>query len=340
MVTDRIFWIDLAKFAGISLVVFDHVVTGLSNSGIAPTEAVSKIQYIVSSFHVPLFFFLAGFIFPTKYSSQSFLPFTLKKWDRLVYLCIVWSILQALSQALFAGYTNHQHSFSDVLSVPFNFMTDQAQFWFLYALFCVTAASAAIYRLGGNSNVILIVALTLFLVADRFEGVFALTFAHYIYFAAGICIAPALHEHIDVFSRKMVTGLVIVLFILIHGCAPMISGDSVLTLSSVLNLAMAVSGTLFVLIMCVNLPATGMRGLGYLGRHSMEILLMHIMVAAGLRIVFVRILGIHDFFILVVTCTAAGILLPVLAANAFCKLRLGFFLTCPDSMSLQKRFTS
>ncbi len=76
MIKDRIPWIDMAKGIGIILVIFAH----------APIP--SFVQQFIYSFHMPLFFFLSGYLF---YNDQNynFRDFFIKKIKALIvpYFC-------------------------------------------------------------------------------------------------------------------------------------------------------------------------------------------------------------------------------------------------------------
>lgn len=53
----RYMWVDYAKAIGIILVVFGHVNRGLHSSGISVSNLFfAKIDSIIYSFHMPLFF--------------------------------------------------------------------------------------------------------------------------------------------------------------------------------------------------------------------------------------------------------------------------------------------
>ena len=76
---ERINWVDIAKGIGIVLVLLGH----------APRDSmrmqyplIDFLYYFIYSFHMPLFFFLAGMIFghtQIKKPSKSFLAFLKKK---------------------------------------------------------------------------------------------------------------------------------------------------------------------------------------------------------------------------------------------------------------------
>lgn len=76
IITNRLVWIDWAKTLAISLVVFGHI----------PMERGNFIQNYIVAFHMPLFFFISGYL--TK--KEHFCKSTLKKyWHTLIipYFC-------------------------------------------------------------------------------------------------------------------------------------------------------------------------------------------------------------------------------------------------------------
>jgi fucose 4-O-acetylase-like acetyltransferase len=63
---DRIYWVDIAKLLGIFLVYYGHVVEEISNKG----NPFAFLQFkFIYSFHMPLFFILAGFFFKRRHPS-------------------------------------------------------------------------------------------------------------------------------------------------------------------------------------------------------------------------------------------------------------------------------
>ena len=62
--SDRIAWIDAARGIGIVLVVIGHVEGGLIDAGIQSGASWAWPSYGLYTFHMPLFFFLAGLNVP------------------------------------------------------------------------------------------------------------------------------------------------------------------------------------------------------------------------------------------------------------------------------------
>jgi fucose 4-O-acetylase-like acetyltransferase len=59
----RFQWVDTAKGTGIILVVYGHVIRGLHSAAIVSEQMFYFSDTLVYSFHMPLFFVLAGLFF-------------------------------------------------------------------------------------------------------------------------------------------------------------------------------------------------------------------------------------------------------------------------------------
>jgi fucose 4-O-acetylase-like acetyltransferase len=64
----RVFWVDAAKAIGILLVIYGHIVELFVNTN---TEGAFLSYKFIYSFHMPLFFFIAGFFFKARYASRA-----------------------------------------------------------------------------------------------------------------------------------------------------------------------------------------------------------------------------------------------------------------------------
>src|SRR5690606_30506079 len=129
---NREVWVDHAKALGIVLVVYGHVMRGLHSAGIAMPETLFRLaDSIVYSFHMPLFFFLAGLFFYQSIAAKDARGLLYSKLDTIVYPYVLWSLLQGLIEATLADYTNGAVTYGEVFALLW---APRAQFWFLYAL--------------------------------------------------------------------------------------------------------------------------------------------------------------------------------------------------------------
>ena len=130
--TKREIWVDYAKGIGIILVVIGHL-------GVMPTNIVN----IVYTFHMPLFFFLSGYLAKTV-SVQKALRIT----KSLLLRYVVYSLLFSISYSFMSKSTV---SFSDeVRKLAFGYYESgnpAGTMWFLLVLYVSSIAFAILLRL-------------------------------------------------------------------------------------------------------------------------------------------------------------------------------------------------
>ena len=110
----RISWIDMAKGYGTILVILAHIGSGIG-------------RLWIYTFHMPLFFFLSGYVFSTKYEFREFLG---KKVKTLIvpYFCL------GMPMVLYETFVT-QGAKSDKLGVFFGLVWDliwQRRLWTLW----------------------------------------------------------------------------------------------------------------------------------------------------------------------------------------------------------------
>jgi fucose 4-O-acetylase-like acetyltransferase len=136
-------WVDYAKAIGILLVVYGHVARGLHNAGIHMDEAsYTRVDSIVYSFHMPLFFFLSGLFFFRSLNRRGPAVLAANKLDTILYPYILWSLIQGLTEVGLARYTTGSATLSEVLAL----WNPRVQFWFLYALLLVVLTAIVVFR--------------------------------------------------------------------------------------------------------------------------------------------------------------------------------------------------
>ena len=121
----RIRWVDIAKGIGIFLVVLGHC------------QITEDVLTIISTFHMPLFFFLAGFVFrPERYSSFSGFFKARVKSILVPYAAFtLLSILFSLSRTLLGQRVSLEMIFGDFLRA--GVVESNPPLWFLRTIFFV-----------------------------------------------------------------------------------------------------------------------------------------------------------------------------------------------------------
>ncbi|WP_419955751.1 acyltransferase family protein [Neobacillus niacini] len=139
----RITWIDTCKGIGIFLVIIGH------------TTLVDAPRIHIYSFHMPLFFFLSGFLFSTK---GSFREFSLIKVKTLLVPYIFFAILSFLLTTHYLGMPIEIGSFFySTIESRRNYIFYNIPLWFLTSLFLIEIIFYYLVKLIKNKYAILMV---------------------------------------------------------------------------------------------------------------------------------------------------------------------------------------
>ena len=137
----RIAWQDVARALGIALVVFGHAERGLRSAGVISGSLWNQVDFVIYTFHMPLFFYLSGM---GVRASQEKPGFFTRRSKSIIVPYIVFSLLQGGVQVVMAGQTNGALALRDLLLIPIHPISP---FWFLYVLL-IYVALASIFRPG------------------------------------------------------------------------------------------------------------------------------------------------------------------------------------------------
>ncbi|TKA93422.1 acyltransferase family protein [Halopseudomonas bauzanensis] len=324
---NRDLWVDHAKALGIVLVVYGHVLRGLHSAGIPMPETFYQLSdSIVYSFHMPLFFFLAGLFFRQSLAAKGARGMVFSKLDSIFYPYVLWSILQGLIEAALADYTNGAVTYAEVFALLW---APRAQFWFLYALLLCFLLAVAVFSLSRRSILpVVVIAALLYLFPPLLPEVVALRYIadNFVFFALGILYADQV--------RGMVASGWQVLFMLglfaaaqygFHGLLELHYADR-----GMLSLLLALLSIAAVVTLCSWSARRPLGFVAYLGTASMAIYLMHILAGSGVR-VLLKVGGVDSFLLHAVAGVAGGLLLPLLALAIAQRLQLRYLFSAPIS---------
>lgn len=326
----RIDTFDYVKGIGIILVVYGHVARGVYNAGLPIDQGFYiLLDSILYSFHMPLFFFVSGYFFPRSQEKRGAVELVRSKANTILYAYVVWSLIQGLIEFVLAPYTNGDVTLGQVFSLLWQ---PRAHFWFLYALFGIFLFSAVLYRkfTPAWTSLVLGLAVVLYLTGYSFVDIYLFNaFSQwFVYFALGASAACML-PRIDLRHPGWL-ALITMLFLMTQWGG--VNGAVILGHAPVVRLALAIIGIGFVLLWGRQLAIWGWSWLAYLGRHSLEIYLIHILAGSGLRIVLQKMLDISDPAVHLVLGTLAGIVVPLLVAVSARNWRMGWLFLPPQRL--------
>jgi fucose 4-O-acetylase-like acetyltransferase len=330
-------WVDYAKGIGIIFVVYGHIARGLHNSGIwVDDRAFSLIDAAVYSFHMPLFFFLSGIYFFPSIERRGPVHYVASKVDTLVYPYILWSLLQGSIEVGFSRFSNtHTHA-ADVAALLW---APRAQFWFLYALFFISLAFAALYRLGLMKRGVTPLPLALFVLA-YFAGyagpvqAVASVSGYGVFFCIGAYLASL--KNAPPHSFKWV-----VLPSILAGVAASMIFISVERDFAAVRLLVALTAILVIVYVSGWLAGKNFKWLAVLGRHSMSIFLMHFLAGAGARVVLSKFVHISSLPVHLIVGVVVGLLAPLLVHELLTRIKAESpLLSPPKCLSVEYRLNA
>ena len=315
---DRNALFDYAKGIGIILVVYGHVARGVFNAGLPiDKDFYTLVDSVLYSFHMPLFFFLSGLFFLQSLQKRGYFALMRGKVDSILFPYVLWSLLQGGIEYGLSNYTNGKVGLDEIFAL---FWQPRAHFWFLYTLFGMFAIAGILYWKSSTLWISIIFALgsTIYLFGLAPVDLFVFnSFANYfVFFALGVSASP-LKPHLAT-HRFWFLPLTALLFI----ASQWVWLEHLVITHSIalklISLGLAASGILIVLALSQRLAGLGLgwKWLAYVGQHSMEIYLIHILASSGARIALQKGLGVTDASMHLAVGMLFGIGVPLLVAFA------------------------
>ena len=163
--TKRLSYISFLQFIGPILVIIGHAMNGLEYNSI-----LNPIKEWIYIFHMPLFFFISGYLFVYSNGLQrkGYKTFMKEKFWRLLFPYLVLNIIFVVPKFLSSTFINDKVEFSLEYFI-YIFLAPRANIWghlwFLFALFLVYAISPIFGAVKNKNNKICWIVLILFCIA-------------------------------------------------------------------------------------------------------------------------------------------------------------------------------
>ena len=349
-------WMDYAKGICILMPVYRHTFEGIANVGVGSYSypGIRIVDVFTMGFRMPLFFMIAGAFFAVTLFKKGIGDFLNAKFKTVMYPLLLWGGLQITLQLLFAGAgVNANRTPFDYLNLILD-PRKLEQFWYLNALFFVSLIYAlTTWYAKFTSKHQLVLGLVLYGIATYCHkqnihiGFLSGVTFYYLFFAVG----DALHsivldeKHHKWLSSFKTTFIILPIFAAVEWYC------------TTLNLAhpeefdfyvqhqrqdifffSAIIGGLFMIHLSFMLQRFNvLRWLRVVGYHALYIYVAHLMVTAGLRILFVRYLHIESIPLLQFTIWPLGVIIPMIMFNLAKKLGVGWIFTLRDDEAGKKK---
>ncbi|HEY0214477.1 MAG TPA: acyltransferase family protein [Paenirhodobacter sp.] len=300
----------MAKGIGIILVVFGHAWRGIEAAGVLPSDEMFRIvDSAIYAFHMPLFFFLAGWFFPGTLKRFGQRELLSRIFWRLFYPMCLWTYIFIALKILAGTTPNDSVGFIDLLILP---VPGQLHLWFLWAMILIQGTMVLLRPLalqGMAPFFAVALGVTVLLwISSLVPGSEWTSGA--IRSAPFFCLGAMWHllEREIPGSRKT-AWLAVVALVIAEGVVLMQSEAG-----PALRLLIGVTAVMAVLIIiraCEARAGRLGRVLVLLGQYSMTIYLMHTIFSAAIRILLSKGLGIEAIIPTLILTVLGGIFVPL-----------------------------
>lgn len=304
---DRIEWIDAVKGITIILVVLGHSISGsgVMESKIENAALIWKIIYrIITSFHMPIFFFVSGYLYD-RHNDEC--EFSIEKYKSLIHNkfcdCIIPYVIFELLYVAFGIVTNDQRYTVDAFLR--SIYSPISHFWFLYVLFFIyLIIPMVLYAIKKESLAILSFGIFTVYICDilKYNGAFPLDRILYysLFFLIGKYSSKA---KISLALTTPIKGGIIFVY---------------LTLL-VLEYKLSIGKIVLVKLLAACVAIYGVIGifnarrkftfLEVIGKNTMPVYLIHSLFVSSFRSILGK-LGMHNYSVIIIITCAAGVVCP------------------------------
>ena len=308
-------WVDYAKGIGIILVVYGHLLSSGYHAGLSiPRHFFELSDSIVYTFHMPLFFLLAGLFVEGSLQKRGAWEYLKDKLLRIAYPYFVWSILQMSVEIFFSSQTQRGAGISDILAIVYR---PWGQFWFIYALLLMHIAFTLISRAGKFSTPLLYLAgLILFFYPIQASEAALFGFStHFLFFILGIQLRRWL---VDGDALSLPLWAILSLFAILFGSGYFVF-ENLLQPSRILSNShpfYVLYFSTFGVAACVSLAKylaakNSIQFLKTLGVYSLQIYLVHMLAGAGTRLILQQVFHLQNWVLHILLGVTAALLIPV-----------------------------
>jgi fucose 4-O-acetylase-like acetyltransferase len=310
----RIPWVDHARGIAIILVVYRHVVIGLRRSGVAVSDLMFNVQEVFYNFRMPVFFVLSGLFVAGSLRKRSVTNVLKDRASTILYPYLVWALILITLETIFSTFTNSKrdwHDFVDIILEP----RAIDHLWYLFALFNTSLLYLLLRKVIRNSWVHGMLAFVLhaltFMPFLQGNSLVSDPFFFYPYFFIGAMLSPLLLDREKssalLSSRHLIWVFPLFLlgqwFWFLHKDDP----GNFFALFFVISLV----ACYFVYIIARLIAGNGHDWLSWLGKYSLYIYILHVPIAAVLRVLLAHTRLPLNAWILLLVCWTGGLLVPI-----------------------------
>lgn len=321
----RLYWVDYLKGIAIILVVYRHALLGIQRSGLTIPDAFVNANMIFYSFRMPLFFMLSGIFISRSLAKRTVKQFVSTKFETLLYPYLIWVTIQVTLQIVMSSFTNSNRTLIDytyILYQPRNL----DQFWYLPALFNSTVIFVLIKKyVNGKWWLQISLGIGFYFLSPYLQNISMLSdwMEFYIFVAIGDAIS-------EIFFKERVQNLFKNYLTLILA-TPVFIFAQIYYLNHQTTqlqfLCIAFIGCFTMLSLAFIFQRLNILSfLRIVGYHSLNIYVIHVMIAALTRIFLTHVMHINNAITILFVCIIVGSILPIIIYNLLIRDNILWFL--------------
>lgn len=306
----RLSYLDVAKGIAILLVVLGHIVTGWYALD-WKDDLFGKMNQFIYSFHMPLFIMLSGISFSLVCASNDGLMADRKLSRQCINLALLYllhSIIWWCSKRVLSKDVHFPVTIRDLCMIP---LKSIQHYWYLYVLICLYLIMKYVIKVKWKSLVLMLGVLASVLggyitdmdIVNGEYPVFQVPF-YFLFFYLGFILYPEKLEKLKKYPLIYVEGI---LFIVLY-VSKYRTSESCQEINSLLKVILGVTASMAVIGIAQMINSS--RILEYLGRHTLEIYLLHAYILVAGRLVFIRLNMDMNIFTVTVLLIL-GIIIPL-----------------------------
>ncbi len=325
----RLTYVDQLKGFAILTVVMGHVLEGFVNANLTGgyTQFCLVLYNLIYSFHMPLFIMLSGITFRTAYASfegdniRYKKPRIIRQIKNTLWIYTLWSVVLWAFKMVFDSSTNNVTSIKSLLQIP---IVAMPTFWYLYILILFYVFFMFVI----HSKKSLLIAAALSVISCLFQTIIMkklpdITVARFFQYLIFFVIGFLWQDFVVVQIKKVrvyigCIGVVLLAFYLRQNMYKISGWTSVPLWGGFLAFCICV----FLIDMATRFEnKIDGRVLCYLGKHSLEIYVMHVIVTAGVRTIAPKV-GISFIPIQMLLSFTLGVFAPLFVSWVADKMKM------------------
>lgn len=310
---------DIAKGAGIILVVFGHALIGVKKL-LSDTAIDQWLLSWMYTFHMPLFFAISG-VFSASLVKAAWPQFFKRTFFRIIYPYFLWSAILLTVHFFMSDFTN-----TVVLRLNYKsiFYNPPALMWFLYVLFFAYLVRKLTAPLAARAR--LAIAVLLFVMGCAELDIPKSGWLAYIgFFLLASELSPARMLQLAAHPITLIGSGAVFAATGVYAFTQSSNNEILFPAFSSVYIPAAFAGTALLLavsaLMDNDREAMFPHALAFIGERTMPIYVTHIFFTAGLRILLVR-LGYQNGPVIVAAATVLGVAAPMMMYAAAERLKV------------------